>query len=149
MEAAVGVAEDYACRWLIEDYHKAQKTGCGMEELQMTTRHGLDNAIALLSVLAVQVLKLRCLARDPLLRDQPALAHAEELKVKLAAKASGHAAWQTMSVWEYHLAIACLGGYMLNPRKRPPGWIILWRGYMRLEDMCHGVRLLDERCVQT
>lgn len=149
VEAARGVAEDYACRWLIEDYHKAQKTGCGIEELQMTTRHGLDNAIALLSVLAVHVLKLRCLARDPLLRDQPAIAHAEELKVKLAAKAGGHADWKTLSVWEYHLAIARLGGYMLNPRKRPPGWIILWRGYMRLEDMCHGVRLLDERCVQT
>lgn len=149
VEAALGVAEDYACRWMVEDYHKAQKTGCGIEELQMTTRHGLDNAIAVLSVLAVHVLKLRCLARDPELREQPAIAHAEELKVKLAAKSEGRVDWKTMSVWDYYLAIARLGGYMLNPKKRPPGWIILWRGYMRLEDMCQGARLLHERCVQT
>jgi hypothetical protein len=148
-EEARGVAADYACRWIIEDYHKAQKTGCGIEELQLTTRHGLDNAIAVLSVLAVHVLKLRCLARDPTLRDEPARAHAETLKVKLAARASRHADWKVMTVWEYFLAIARLGGYMLNPHQRPPGWIILWRGYMRLEDMCQGVRLLDERCVQT
>ena len=149
VEAAVGVAEDYACRWMIEDYHKAQKTGCGIEELQMTTRHGLDNAIALLSVLAVHVLKLRCLARDPKTRAEPAVAHEEELKVKLAARSSKHGDWKAMTVWEFYLAVARLGGYMLNPHQRPPGWIILWRGYMRLEDMCQGVRLLDERCVQT
>jgi hypothetical protein len=149
VEEARGVAEDYACRWMIEDYHKAQKTGCGIEELQMTTRHGLDNAIAVLSVLAVHVLKLRCLARDPTRALEPARAHEEELKVKLAARASRHANWKTMTGWEYYLAVAGLGGYMLNPKKRPPGWIILWRGYMRLEDMCHGVRVLDERCVQT
>ena len=47
----------YACRWMIEDYHKAMKSGCGIEELQMTSLHGLSNAIALLSVLAVHVLR--------------------------------------------------------------------------------------------
>lgn len=147
MEAARGVAEDYACRWMVEDFHKAQKTGCGVEALQMTTRHGLDNAITLLSVLAVHVLMLRCLARDPQMRDAPARAHEDPLKVKLAARASRHADWKRMTVWEYYIAVARLGGYMLNPHKRPPGWIILWRGYMRLEDMCHGARLQVERCV--
>lgn len=149
VEAARGVAEDYAIRWMIEDYHKAQKTGCGIEDLQLTTRHGLDNAIALLSVLAVHVLKLRCLARDLKTRDEPAVAHEETMKVKLAARSSKHGDWKAMTVWEFYLAVARLGGYMLNPHKRPPGWIILWRGYMRLEDMCQGVRLLNERCVQT
>ena len=40
-EAAREVVEDYACRWMVEDYHKAMKTGCGIEETQMTTLHGL------------------------------------------------------------------------------------------------------------
>lgn len=30
------VVSDYGCRWLDEDYHKAQKTGCGIEMTQMT-----------------------------------------------------------------------------------------------------------------
>jgi len=143
------VVEDYACRWVVEDYHKAMKSGCGVEELQMTTRHGLGNAIALLSVLAVHVLRLRCNARDEQVRDQPARLHEEPLKVQLAARDSKRADWERMTVWEFYIAVARMGGYVLNPRKRPPGWVVLWRGYTRLADMCEGVRLMGESCVQT
>lgn len=143
------VVEDYACRWMVEDYHKAMKTGCGIEELQMTTLHGLSNAVALLSVLAVHVLRLRCKARDESIRQQPARLHEDQLKVQLAARDSKHPDWRTMTVWEFYIAVARMGGYMLNPHKRPPGWIVLWRGYIRLEDMCQGVQLMQERCVQT
>jgi hypothetical protein len=143
------VVEDYGCRWLVEDYHKAMKTGCGVEDLQMTTRHGLDNAIAVLSVLAVHVLRLRCNARDEQTRRQPARLHEDPLKVELAARDAGRADWRAMTVWEFYVAVARMGGYVLNPHKRPPGWIVLWRGYTRLEDMCDGIRLLGERCVQT
>ena len=125
------------------------KSGCGVEQLQMTTLHGLSNAIAVLSVLAVHVLRLRCNARDERTREQPARLHEDELKVQLAAKDSRHADWRAMTVWEFHVAVARMGGYVLNPRKRPPGWIVLWRGYVRLEDMCEGARLMGERCVQT
>jgi len=148
-EQAREVVEDYACRWMVEDYHKAMKSGCGVEELQMTTRHGLDNAIAVLSVLAVHVLRLRCNARDERTREQPARLHEEPLKVRLAARASKHADWERMTVWEFYTAVARMGGYVLNPHKRPPGWVVLWRGYTRLEDMCQGARLIGERCVQT
>jgi hypothetical protein len=143
------VVSDYGCRWLDEDYHKAQKTGCGIEMTQMTQLHGLENVIALTSVLAVHVLKLRCLARDEKTKDEPARAHEDELKVRLAARHTKHADWRTMTVWEFYIAVAKLGGYMLNPEKRPPGWIILWRGYTRLNDMAEGVSLLRERCVET
>lgn len=141
------VAEDYCCRWIIEEYHKGMKTGCGIEELQLTTRHGLDNAIALLSVLAVHVLKLRCTARDEQLRHQPAVVLEEPLKVQLAAKHVKHANWRTLPVWSFYIAVAKLGGYMANPLKRPPGWQILWRGYMRLNDMAEGVRMLAAKDV--
>lgn len=149
IEQAREVVDHYGCRWLIEDYHKAQKTGCGIEELQLTTRHGLDNAITVLSVLATHVLHLRCCAREESTRDQPARRHEEELKVEVVGRSSQHPDWRQMTVWEYYIAVARLGGYMLNPRKRPPGWQVLWRGYIRLESMCAGVRLMSERCVQT
>lgn len=138
------VVSDYACRWLAEDYHKALKTGCGIELTQMTTRHGLDNVIALTSVLAVHVLILRCLARDPQTKDLPACKHEDELKVRLAARHVKHNDWRKMTVWEFYIAVAKLGGYMLNPEKHPPGWIILWRGYTRINDMVEGIRLLKD-----
>jgi hypothetical protein len=147
IDQAWEVVDDYACRWMIEEYHKAQKSGCGIEQLQMNTRQGLDCAIALLSVLAVRVLKLRCAARDPQTQNQPARLHEDDLMVRVAAQTAQHADWRQMTVWEYFIAVAKLGGYMLNPKKRPPGWIILWRGYMRLHDMCEGIRLMEKRCV--
>ena len=136
------VTDDYSCRWMIEEYHKGMKTGCGIEELQLTTRHGLDNAIALLSVLAVHVLKLRCTARDETLRQQPATTLEDPVKVQLAAKHVKHDNWRTLTVWSFYIAVAKLGGYMANPRERPPGWQILWRGYVRLNDMAEGVSML-------
>lgn len=142
-EQAREVVEDYACRWMIEEYHKALKTGCGIEETQMTTLHGLSNVIALTSVLGVHVLRLRCKARNERIAQQPARLHEEELKVQLAARDSKHPDWRTMTVWEFYIAVARMGGYVLNPRKRPPGWLVLWRGYIRLEDMCAGVRLMS------
>ena len=149
-EQARETVDDYACRWMIEDYHKGMKTGCGIEQLQMTTAHGLSNTVAILSVLAVHLLRLRCNARNEQMQHQPARLHEEQLKVQLAARDSNHANWRTMTVWEFHVAVARMGGYQLNPQKRPPGWLILWRGYIRLEDMCAGVRLWNEkRCVQT
>jgi hypothetical protein len=143
IEQAREVVQDYACRWMIEDYHKALKTGCGIEETQMTTLHGLRNVIALTSVLGVHVLRLRCKARDEQIAQQPARLHEEELKVQLAARDSKHADWRVMTVWEFFIAVARMGGYVLNPKKRPPGWLVLWRGYIRLEDMCAGCRLMS------
>jgi hypothetical protein len=148
-EQALEVVEDYGCRWMIEELHKAMKSGCGIEQTQMTSLHGLSNVIATLSVLAVHVLRLRCQARDEATAQQPAHLHEEPLKVQLAARDSKHPHWRQMTVWEFYIAVARMGGYLLNPKKKPPGWIVLWRGYIRLEDMCEGIRLMSERCVQT
>lgn len=146
---ARGAVDDYGCRWVIEDYHKAMKTGCGIERVQMTTRHGLDNVIATLSVLAVHLLALRDAARDERTRDDPARQYETDVKVQLAAEHAKHSDWEAMTVSQFYLAVAKMGGYVQNPAKRPPGWVILWRGYMRLEDMAEGVRLAAENCVKT
>ena len=49
----------YERRWVVEEYHKAQKTGCRVEDMQFTTTDRLEPAIALLSVVAVTLLNLR------------------------------------------------------------------------------------------
>ena len=43
----------YEVRWVIEEYHKAMKTGCSIEEMQFTTAQALEPMIALLSAVAV------------------------------------------------------------------------------------------------
>ena len=49
----------YECRFVIEEYHKAQKTGCQIEDLQFETAQALQPMIALLSVVATVLLNLR------------------------------------------------------------------------------------------
>jgi hypothetical protein len=64
-EDAWRVASWYERRWIGEEYHKAQKTGCQIEDLQFTASARLEPAIALLSVVAVTLLNLRDASRRP------------------------------------------------------------------------------------
>ena len=55
----------YCRRWTIEEYHKALKTGCRVEDQQFTRQEHLQPAIALLSVVATTLLNLRDASRRP------------------------------------------------------------------------------------
>ena len=55
----------YECRWMVEEFHKAKKTGCNIEELQFASIKGLEPTIALLSVVATTLLNLAPGARSP------------------------------------------------------------------------------------
>jgi hypothetical protein len=52
-------ALQYATRWLIEEFHKALKSGVGAERLQLETAEGLCAAGALMSVVALRLRDLR------------------------------------------------------------------------------------------
>ena len=43
----------YACRWIVEEYHKVMKTGRGIESVEFTAEERLRPAIALVSVVAI------------------------------------------------------------------------------------------------
>ena len=62
-QAARRVAQDYARRPTIEDYHKGIKTGCQLEERQYGTAARLERIAAVLSVVAVRLLQIRAIAR--------------------------------------------------------------------------------------
>lgn len=129
----------YEWRWpTMEEYHKVQKTGCGIERLRFETKDRLRAAIALLSVVAVRVLALRW-ARDGR-PDEPAAAVAspEELAV-LTALAPDKPPVRTVRMFVDR--VAGLGGYLGRKCDGPPGWRTLWRGYQRLADLVLGASL--------
>ena len=143
---AVGSAADawervdwYCIRWVIEEYHKCQKTGCSIEDPQFTKVARLEPMIALLSVVAVSLLNLRDLSRDPQTQDLPAteVVSPEEVEVL-----SGHyrKARQPLTVREFFLLLARLGGHQNRKKDRPPGWLVLWRGWQALQLMVQGAR---------
>lgn len=63
LSEAVDCVRKYAGRWIIEEYHKALKTGMGAERLQLESASRLYAAVAVMSVVAVRLLSLKEWAR--------------------------------------------------------------------------------------
>jgi hypothetical protein len=129
----------YRARWVVEEYHKAQKTGCGVELPQFETAQAMQPAIALLSVVAVSLLNLRERSRDPELRGQPAgeVVSQEEVEVLSGWR---YRQRRALTVGEFYLAVARLGGHQNRRKDKPPGWLVLWRGWQALQLMVAGAR---------
>ena len=138
-EQAWEKVEWYCCRWVVEEYHKAQKTGCNIEDPQFTFVERLQPMIALLSVVAITLLNLRDLSRDAQLRDLPATVIIDEELVDIL---SGwrYREQRLLSVREFFLALARLGGHQNRKGDGDPGWLVLWRGWITLQQMVAGAR---------
>lgn len=137
----------YRCRPVIEEFHKAMKTGCGVELLQFTHRAALEVALALLSVVATQLLKMRDLSRDPEKKDLPATRVIDEIYAEvLSVMRFGKK--QPLTAYEFSLALAYLGGHLNRRTDKPPGWLVLWRGWTKLQPMVSAVQAdRRSRCV--
>jgi hypothetical protein len=128
----------YECRWVIEEYHKAQKTGCAIEDLQFTSAQALQPMIALLSVVAVTLLNLREASRDETTAQLPATDYVDRRYVAVLSAWRYKKQRPDLTVREFYLALARLGGHQNRKRDRRPGWVVLWRGWMDLQTMVDG-----------
>jgi hypothetical protein len=132
----------YEKRPVIEEYHKAQKTGCAMESPQFTTRHALEVTVAVLSVVAVQLLRLRDLSRQSKAPTTPAteVVDADYVEVLSLWRYKEHR--PGLTVRDFLWALAKLGGHLNRPSDRQPGWLVLWRGWTKLQLLVDGVRVM-------
>jgi hypothetical protein len=149
-EDALRVTGWYERRWVVEEFHKAQKTGCRIEDMQFTTTGRLEPAIALLSVVAVTLLNLREAGRraDAGTRRADTLLSCEYVEV-LSLKRYGEAR-DDLTVREFFLALARLGGHQNRKCDGHPGWMVLWRGWMKLQAMLDGYLAAQrKRCGKT
>jgi len=129
----------YENRWVVEELHKAQKTGCGIENPQFEEVERLEPMIALLSVVAVGLLQLRDASRDEAQQGQPATAvvHKEYVEVLSGWR---YRERRPLTVREFFLALARLGGHQNRNKDQPPGWLVLWRGWTKLHLLAEGAR---------
>jgi len=134
-------ADWYARRWTVEDYHKGLKTGLGLEELQLTTKTGLRNAIAVLSVVAVGLVMLRELARDASTADQPIADWVPPSWVAVLSRWRHGTDGTLTTVREWTWALARLGGHQNAKHLGHPGWLTLLRGWARLQALIDGWEL--------
>ena len=121
--------QQYLARWLIEEFHKAVKTGCSFEKRELQTSARLMNLLALTCPVAVQMLTLKhtvreepkALASTVLNEDQ--LHALRTLRPKMRAQPS---------LYEALREIAGLGGFLGRKHDGEPGWQRLWLGFRDL-----------------
>lgn len=137
----------YACRPIVGEYHKARETGCGMERPQFTTLHALQVTMAMQSVVAVQLLRLRDLSRRADAEHRAATEVVDREYMEVLSLWRYREARPDLSVKEFLYALARLGGHLGRRRDRLPGWLVLWRGWSELQRLVEGARLVrGERC---
>jgi hypothetical protein len=124
------VVDLYRARWVIEDFFKALKTGCALEERQLETRHALLNALALFLPIAVHLLWLRTCARDQ--PEAPATDAFTSLQLEVLRHVSHRKMPPAPSVVQALWALAGYGGHIAN--NGWPGWQVLGRAFVRLLD---------------
>jgi Transposase DNA-binding len=132
----------YECRWVIEEYHKGQKTGCAIQDLQFTSSQALQPMIALLSVVAVKLLNLREASRRPDAKERRATDLVDSRYVIVLSAWRYKKRRSDLSVHDFFYALARLGGHQNRKRDHRPGWLVLWRGWMALQHMIDGAEAL-------
>lgn len=148
-EQAGDVIACYEKRWIIEELHKGMKTGCKVESVQFTTVERLQPAIALLTALAITLLNLRDMSR---MEESQTIDASEVLDSVYVAVLS---LWRfgkvkKLTVHEFFYALARLGGHQNRSSDHAPGWIVIWRGWAKLQNMILGYQAAQaDRCGKT
>src|SRR5829696_7479680 len=137
LDQALEIVSWYTRRWIVEEFHKAWKTGCRAEERRLTQAERLVPLLGALAIVAVRLLRLRDAARHD--STAPADAPAAALKV-LAAKLHRPAeCFETNRA--FLRGVAQLGGFLARTSDGEPGWQTLWKGWSVLMTLVEGYEL--------
>lgn len=139
-EQVLHVVDLYRRRWLIEEFFKALKTGCRLEERQMESAETLLRVVSLLVPAAWRLLLLRSLSTEaPEALWKSVLTPLEFRLLQKAVPKARLTVKATVNQCLY--AIAKLGGHL--PNNGRPGWQTLHAGWRVLQDYVQGVLLFQ------
>jgi hypothetical protein len=142
-EQILTIVDYYRCRWPIEEFNKALKTGCRVQARQLVDVAALLNVVALFVPIAWSILHLRALANSPHPPPAAAVLNPPQMAVLMAhpkTKKRFQAA-SPPTARDALYAVAALGGHLR--RNGPPGWLTLFRGYKTLTELALGWELRD------
>jgi hypothetical protein len=130
----------YRMRWRIEVFHKAWKTGAGVERQRLQTAENLERIAVVLAFVAIRLIQLRELFEEG----------AEVRCDQLLDKETWTLLWvcveQTKpprtapnAEWAYR-ALARFAGWTDTKRTGKVGWDTLWKGWSRLQERYEGLQ---------
>ena len=142
----------YGLRWLIEEWHRVEKTGCRLETSQLKTAEAIERWAALVAITAIRLLQLRDLAQTSVgeqAEDSSSPANDPAVLQRLVprtwllivARLAKRDA-QTLTPHQFWLRIAKRGGFIGRKSDGQPGWMTIWRGWYDVMMMVQGAELL-------
>ena len=116
---ALRVVGRYTARWWIEEYHKALKSGAGVEASQLERGRNLESLVAVLAVVAVRLLGTKLLARSRPDTFEAAASFGPQMVAVLEKKwGLPKGGWTNRNVI---IATARLGGFLARKHDGMPG----------------------------
>ena len=132
----------YKRRWGIEDFHRTLKSGCRIEDRQLTTADRLMSCLAVDIVVAARIEQMKKLAREK--PDLPCTRLFSESEMQVLAahfKPEALRSAELLTLREAVRYTARLGGFLARKSDGEPGSKTLWRGLDRLTAMALGWQL--------
>lgn len=136
-EDALRIVRIYRRRWLIEDYHKAVKTGFRIEDNQLKQASRILALFGMIGVIATQLLAMRERCRL-----SPTMPVEEKVPKRWIILIERFLMVKLKTVRDFWRSLARLGGFIGRKSDGEPGWQTIWKGYKRLQDMSLGADLL-------
>jgi hypothetical protein len=140
LEQALVVVDYYRSRWVIEEWHRALKEGCRLEESQLEDAEALMRLTAILSVVAVRLIQLRDLAGKENQDPQALRQIVPEIWIKIVA-ALGKFPWRSLTPMQFWQTIAREGGWLGRKHDGRPGWKAIWTGWHDVQQLVAGAEL--------
>jgi len=126
----------YSYRWLIERFHYVLKSGCKIEDRQLRTQKRLRRLLAVFNLVAWRLLWLTYQSRKtPLASCLIALTPVEWQALYARHHRTTQLPDTPPSLVDATRWIAQLGGFLGRKGDGDPGVKVLWRGWVRLQDI--------------
>jgi hypothetical protein len=125
----------YTYRWRVEEYHKILKSGCQAQKYRLAA-DGMKTLLGFLSVIAVELLQVTYLHRTQ--PNAPAIEILNSVQIEVLKASTPKKLPPILTVAWAVETVAYLGGYLEHRRKTPIGIQVLWRGCLKLNDLCEG-----------
>jgi hypothetical protein len=125
----------YEMRWPIEIYHKILKSGCKIEDCRLQTAEKLTRYITLMSVVAVRLYQLTMAGRtEP---NSPCENYLSEKEWRLLFSYFNRdksVPAKSPTTEDAVRWIGMLGGHQGRKSDGPPGIVVIWRGWQKLQN---------------
>lgn len=140
LEQVETVLKFYRMRWRIEVFHKAWKTGAGVERQRMQTADNLERIAVVLAFVAMRLLQLReAFEEGADVRCDEILDKDTWTLLWVSVEQTKPPRTPPSAEWAYR-ALARFAGWTDSKRTGKAGWETLWNGWSRLQERYEGLQ---------